>query len=157
MPINIYDTLLILDGIGVPLYSARNLTQTLDLIPAMAGGSGSLLRRSVRGKMIDLTYQQFQLYGSKITCTDVNAPAFDGIWPGTRVTVYCVKELCYPIGGHPSRPAVSGSERTEGHFIWYRPILDMIVTTFSPGSFVEWQHENSWSLELEERESALSS
>lgn len=145
-----YDTLLIMDGIGIPLYSARNLTQTLSLIPPMSGGSGTLLRRSVRGKMIDLTYQQFQLYGTKITCTDRRAPALSGVWPGKLVTIHCVTELCYPIGDHAQRPSVSGSERIEDHFIFYRPVLEMIVTNFQPNQHQEWEQNVVWELDAEE-------
>ncbi len=149
---NTYDTLLIMDELGIPLYSARNLTQSLFLIPGMASGSGSIIRRTVNGKLIDLTYSQFRQYGTKITCTDRRAPALDGIFPGQPVTIHCVTELCYPIGSHPSRNSVSGSERTEGHFIFYRPVLKMMITTFSPNTMAEWQQDVTWELTAEEVE-----
>jgi hypothetical protein len=45
--------------------------------------------------------------------------------------VECVAELSYPTGGSPARPVVSGSTRTQGGFVFYRPQLQMRVTGFS--------------------------
>ncbi len=147
-----YDTLLVIESLGIPLYSARNLTQTLYLISGIAGGAGSILRRTVNGKLVDLSYPQFRQYGTKITCTDRRAPALDGIWPGQPVTIHCVTELCYPIGGAPARESVSGSERTEDHFIFYRPVLEMMITAFSPNQMTEWHQDVTWEITAEEIE-----
>jgi hypothetical protein len=43
--------------------------------------------------------------------------------------VECVAELSYPTG--PARPVVSGSTRTQGGFVFYRPQLQMLVPGFS--------------------------
>jgi hypothetical protein len=139
-----HNTLLILDAIGVPLYSARGLKQTLSFID-----SAKQLRRTINGVMVDLSRPQFRLYKSTITCTDIEAPAFDGLTVGTLVQVSCVCELVYPSAGTANRTAVSGSERTIGNFISYRPVLNMIVTDFQQG-FAEWPHDNDWTLDLEE-------
>jgi hypothetical protein len=133
------DTLLVLAGIGVPDYSARGLTQTLEPIEASTS-----LRRTVNGALVDWSYAQFRKYKSTISCQDQEPPAVDGVWPGHVVTVDCVAELSYPVGGSPSRPVVPGSARTEGAFTFYRPRLQMLVTGFSVsrdeyGAAVQWQ------------------
>jgi hypothetical protein len=148
------DTLLILDGIGVPLYSARGLTQTLSLIPAIGGGSGGgqnpLLRRTINGVLDDLSAPQFRKYATKITCTDQEAPAFDGVFPGMVVTIWCVVELAYPQSGSPSRPVVSGSARSQGGFNIYRPIIVCRVKDLSTLKD-EWGASVGWELYGEEQ------
>ncbi len=146
------DTILFMDTVGVPLYSARGqIIQTLYLIQGIGAGAGSLIRRSGNGKAINLTRPQFRLYGSKITASGVMRPlAFDGIWPGQLVTVNCIGELCYPVGGTPARTVLSGSDREENGFVFYRPVLDMIITTFDPNTVDEWPDTISWSMTLEE-------
>ena len=132
--------LLTLAGVGVPPYSARGLTQTLEPIEASAQ-----LRRTVNGALVDLSYEAFRKYKSTIACQDQEPPAVDGVWPGRVVTVDCVAELCFATAGNsPARPAVDDSERVEGAFTFYRPILTMRVTGFSVtrdeyGSGVSWQ------------------
>lgn len=138
------ETLLILSGIGVPLYSARGLSQTLEPIGASAN-----LRRTVNGNLRDLSFEPFRKYTSKISCTDQRAPAIDGIFPGMAVEVHCVQELCYPLSGSPQRSSVSGSERVEGDFVHYRPILSMLVISITAVTD-EWNAEVGWELELEE-------
>ena len=135
-----YDTRLTLSGIGVPPYSARGLTQTLEPIDASAQ-----LRRTVNGALIDLSYEPFRKYKSTISCEDQEPPAIDGVWPGQIVTVACVAELCFvTAGGSPARLPVERSERTEGVFTFYRPMLTMRVIGFQVsrdeyGSSVNWQ------------------
>src|SRR4029078_6450006 len=106
------DTLLVLSGIGVPDYSARGLSQTLEPIE----GSASL-RRTINGALKDLSFAQFRKYKSTISCQDQEPPAVDGVWRARLVTVDCVVELSYPAGGTPARPVVTGSTRTEGTFV----------------------------------------
>ena len=139
------ETLLVISGPGVPPYSARGLTQTLDPISA-----ASVIRRTVNGALIDLSPPQMRKYKSTISCTDMNAPALDGIWPGMVLTIDCVPELGYPTaGGTPQRDAVAGSERTAGAWTYYRPRLDMVVMNYS-ASTNEYGAAVDWSLELEE-------
>lgn len=138
-------TLLVLDGMGVPLYSARGLTQTLTPISA-----ANNVRRTVNGGTIDLSYEQFRKYSSKISCTDHRTPAIDGIWPGMEVTIACVAELAYASSATPQRTAVSGSERIEHGFTFYRPVLDMVVLGYETQTD-EYGATISWSLDLEER------
>lgn len=105
-----------LSGIGIPDYSARGLTQTLEPIEAAAS-----LRRTINGALKDLSFAQFRKYKSTISCQDQEPPALDGVWPGRVVTVDCVAQLSYPVDGSPARPMVAGSGRTEGAFAIYRP------------------------------------
>jgi hypothetical protein len=138
------DTLLVLTGIGIPDYSARGLSQTLQPINAAAQA-----RRTINGGLVDLSFDQFRKYQSSISCSDQQAPAIDGIMPGAMVTVECVSELCYPTGGTPSRTAVPGSTRVVGAFTFYRPILSMMVMQYNTqtdeyGAVIQWQ------LDLEE-------
>jgi hypothetical protein len=139
------ETVLTLSGVGVPPWSARGLTQTLEPIDAAAQ-----LRRTVNGALRDLGYAPFRKYRSTISCADQEPPAVDGVWPGRSVTVACVAELSFlTSSGSPSRPVVAGSERTEGDFTLYRPHLTMLVTEFSI-SRDEYNATVSWQLQLEE-------
>ena len=138
------DSMLVLSGIGVPSYSARGLTQTLQ--PIEAAGSQ---RRTVNGTLVDLSQAQFRKYRSTIRCSDQQAPALDDVWPGKVVTVSCITELCCPSTDTPAKPAVSGSQRSEGSFIFYRPQLVMQVVGFTMEKD-EYGAATNWTLELEE-------
>jgi hypothetical protein len=138
------NTWLVLSSMGVPLYSARGLSQTLEPID----GSKSM-RRSINGILTDVSHDQFRKYKSKISCTDQRSPAFDGIWPGMTVVVDCIAYLSYPTTGSPQRTVVAGSSFTEGTFTFYRPRLTMMVTTNSAQTD-EWDANVPWELELEE-------
>lgn len=138
-------TLLVLTGMGVPPYSARGITQHLEPISGAAQ-----LFRSVNGVAMDFSAPQFRKYKTSITCDDQQAPALNGVWPGKVVTVECVCELAYlTAGGVPERPVVSGSERVEGDFTYYRPILDIMITAFNADN-AEWAAGVAWTLEGEE-------
>jgi hypothetical protein len=128
------------------LYQARNLTQTLEVID-----KAMQQERTINGVLTDVSNPAFRKYSSKITCTDINAPPLDDVWPGMTVTVWCTAYLCYPTGrvGSPARPEVSGSQYTLGHFTFYRPILTMLVGPLNEG-FEEWRSDFTWSLSLEE-------
>jgi hypothetical protein len=140
-------TVLVLTLIGLPPYSARGLTQTLEPIDA-----AKQQRRTVNGTLMDLSVNQFHKFKSTISGNDQDPPALDAVMPGKVITVDCITELCYDATyiGSPSRPPVSGSERTEQYpFIFYRPVLDMMVTAFQIERD-EWGAQVSWSLNLEE-------
>jgi hypothetical protein len=130
----------------VTLYSARGLTQTLKPIEAAVN-----ISRSINGNVMDLTYEQFRKYQSDITCTDVEAPAIDGLWPGMFVTVDCTCELAYvTAGGSPSRTVVPGSTpRVEGNFTHYRPRLLMTIVEVDLGH-AEYPADYAWKLALVE-------
>lgn len=141
------DTLLTISAWGQTLYQARNLIQTLSVIK-----EAFQQQRSVNGTLVDLSNPIFRKYESKITCTDVNAPPLDGFWPGMIVTVDCACSLCYPVGnpGSPARPEVSGSSYQEGNFVFYRPVLTMVVGPISE-HFEEWKADVQWELNLAEQ------
>lgn len=138
------ETILDLDLIAIPNGASRGITQTLDPIEA-----ASALRRTVNGGLVSIGSPQFQKYKSTVSCTDQVPPALDGVWPGQVLTVLCVAELCYSNSGSPTRDTVSGSERTEGDFTWYRPQLSMMVRNFTT-STNEFGAVVGWSLDLEE-------
>jgi hypothetical protein len=138
-------TLLVLSVGGVPLYSARDLEQTLEPIKASRS-----YRRTINGVLVDLSVTKFHKYESKIRCSDVEAPALDGVMPGMTLTVDCVAELVFKTaGGAPSRTVVPGSTRTVGAYTIYRPRLTMMVTQLDQ-RLAEYDHETRWTLELEE-------
>lgn len=139
------ETLLVLSGEGIAPYSARGLSQTLSPI-----GAGSYARRTVNGELVDLSSTELRKYSSTISGSDVEAPAFDDMWPGMILTVDCVYELCYKTsGGTPGRTVVSGSSRVEGNYTYYRPQMTMMVVNWSADKD-EYGHVTSWSLDLEE-------
>ncbi len=140
------DTLLTITGLGGFQYQARNLTQTLDPIPQIKQQV-----RTINAVMIDISNPAFRKYLSKITCTDVDAPPLDNLWPGMTVTVDCAVELVYLSGnpGSPFKPESSGSSYVQGHYTHYRPRLVMMVTDLKR-TFDEWKHDNGWELDLEE-------
>ncbi|PSJ55759.1 hypothetical protein [Pseudaminobacter soli (ex Li et al. 2025)] len=142
-------TLLRLSPISVPPYSARGISQTLGPID-----SASAMRRTVNGKLIDLSFAGFRKFRSSITCTDQQHPALSGVWPGMELVVDCVAELSYlTAGGAPARPLASTTDdeaiRVEGAFTFYRPRLVMLVADYSI-STDEWGAEVGWSLDLAE-------
>lgn len=138
-------TLLVLSVGGVPLYSARGLDQTLQPIDA-----AHVTRRTINGILVDLSVDRFHKYASKISCSDVEAPAMDGIMPGMTLTVDCVAELVFPTAsGSPTRTVIAGSARTVGAHTIYRPRLDMMVVGFNQ-SISEYARTVQWDLDLEE-------
>lgn len=142
-------TLLRLDPIGVPPYSARGIRQTLGPVDGAAQ-----LARTVNGELIDLADDGFRKYRSNITCTDQQMPALDGVWPGMELTVDCIIEKAYlTSGGSPDREVAGTTDdpatRTEGDFTFYRPRLQMRVVDYRE-DFDEWGAECNWSLDLEE-------
>lgn len=138
-------TLLRISGVGMSPYAARGLTQTLNPIEQAKD-----LRRTINGELIDFSVEQFRKYASVIGGNDHRPLGVTGIWPGRNVQVECVAELYYvTAGGSAERPLVTGSERTEGPYTYYRPVLNMRVVDFNQ-SFDEWDAQVSWSLTLEE-------
>ena len=136
-------TLLVISVMGVPKYSARNLTQTYEIIEQQKD-----LDRTINGQLVDLSLDRFKKIGTEITCKDQQAPALNGIWVGQIVEVSCVFELAYPTsGGSPMRTVVSGSSHVIGDYTYYRPKLTMRVADISMGN-EEYAHEYSWRMKL---------
>jgi hypothetical protein len=138
------DTILTLEGMGIPRYSARGLSQTLEPIDAAAH-----IERTVNGELIDFGYDPFKKYKTSISGSDQRPPAVDGVWPGKIITVDCIPELAAMASLPPVRPVVEGSERTEEGFMFYRPRLVMMVMQFSTDTD-EWGATVGWTLQAEE-------
>jgi len=148
MPIEVVDnnfTLLVMTPTGVPLYSARGLTQSLT--PCTDAKPTPL--RTINGEMRFVGGSQMRKYDSVITCTDQNAPPFSGLWPGDIVTVQCVAELSYLTDtGSPERTVVRS--RTVGAFTLYCPEIQFMVVDFNQ-SFQEYAADHQWQLTLTEK------
>lgn len=138
-------TLLVLSGMGLPEWSARQLKQTFR--PIRQTGQQF---RTINGELIDLSETQFQKYKSTITSNDMQHASLDGVFPGQTLVVDCIFELAYDgNSGGPDRAIVPGSEREEGGFSFYRPRMTMMVMDFRSNTD-EWGAQVSWRLELEE-------
>jgi hypothetical protein len=132
---------------GVNPFSARGLTGTLAPI-ALAQGDDKLAR-TVNGTLISLAAPQMRKYRLEVGGDDQAPPALDGLWVGMAVAVDAHVELAYLTGGTPGRSAVTGSERVEGDYTYYRPHFDMLIVELQ-FERKEWQAAVSWSLVLEE-------
>jgi len=161
-------------GVGFPLLSCRDATQTLT--PIRHGE----MRRSVNGELCYVGTNRHHKYQSRIRCADQNLPAIQQVWVGAIVEVDCISPLweSFPLGDEEttqklSRPLVEGSllvkhtDNTPVDFQWedgiltlpegegktvmvsYRPCLKMRITSFDFKE-VEWQEERGWQLGLEE-------
>lgn len=150
-------TILRLTGMGVPPYSARGLTQTLQPIDAAA-----VLRRTINGTLLDLSDSAFRKFASTISGSDVAPPACDGVWPGKVLTVDCIPRLSLldPATGTTtetiteltallSRTPVPSTIVQANGFITYRPRLTLMVTGYTQ-SAEEWTAGVTWSMTLEE-------
>jgi hypothetical protein len=130
---------------GVTDYSVRGLTQSLRHIDEAVK-----MRRTVRGDLRDISRTEFRKYASTITCRDQDVPALSGIWPGMIINVSCIVELCFEtVTGGMERTPVSGSERVEGDYTFYRPRLRMMIVSYSVDKD-EWNATVGWTLELQE-------
>lgn len=152
--IDVEGTILTISGIDFPPWSARGLKQKLEVV-----GESKQLQRTVDGEMDDLSTSQFRKYRSTISCTDVDVPAIDGLFPGQEVVVDCIVELSYMEPGTPpedepgesaARPVVPGSVIVANGFVRYRPRLTMLVEDISIQRN-EWQAETNWSVDLVEK------
>jgi hypothetical protein len=133
---------------GVTPYSARGLKGTLSPIDAAKGSDK--LRRTVNGTLIDISAPQMRKYQLEVAGSDQAPPALDGVWVGMEVLVDCHVELAYlTAGGSAGRSPVTGSERVEGNYTYYRPQLSMRVVELEIERS-EWEASVNWSLMLEE-------
>lgn len=134
------------DGKDVlPFYSARGGIQTMGVI-----GAAKVQRRTVNFQLVNLALSRARKYTSTLSANDIRPPSRDDVWPGKVVTVGCAYLLCYPtVGGVPSRDVVSGSQKVEGNFTFYRPVLTMMIGE-PQGKFDEWKAGYDWSLPMEE-------
>lgn len=137
------DTLLEID-FGIAPESARGINESLQL---ESGATNQ--RRTVNGTLRNLASESFRKYLIQLDCNDLQPPAFGNVWPGQIVTVKCITELSYAIGGTPDRDAVSGSVRVRNGFVYYRPQLTAMVDSFDIKTD-EWGGRVGWTLKLAE-------
>ncbi len=133
-------------------FSARGLTQTLELIKGTSGGGnplGTQLRYDCNYNLVDLTDVKSRKYLSTVSCRDAETPALDDVWIGTICEVACVYELSYPAGATQQRLDVSGSLYLENGVYHYRPLLTMMVVD-PKGSFQEYTGVYAWQILLAE-------
>ena len=164
---------LIIDGVGFPRLSSRDVTQTLSPIPQ------GEMRRSVNGELCYVGTKYHHKYQSTVVCSDQNLPGLQQIWVGAIVDVQCVSTLWETLtlgsqtGQKLSRAAVPGSLKIvdeegtpldytyeEGHLmlplgedkkalVAYRPALEMRIKAFDFKE-AEWEEGSQWRLFLEE-------
>jgi hypothetical protein len=133
---------------SVPLYASRGLTGTLRPID-MAQGADKLAR-TVNGTLIDISAPQMRKYQLEASGSDMEPPAFDGLWPGMEVEIDCHVELAYlTVTGPPSRTAVPGSAHVRGDYTFYAPSFLMRISELQVET-AEWDATYSWSLVAEE-------
>ncbi len=157
-------------GEALPLFSARECTQTLTLTPQDS------LRRTINGHLVSIGNKAHRKFHSTVACKDKIPPAFGELWTGTLVKVGCLQSLTQTVpqgSGHIllERDAVSvylydekgsfwpvkkGENRLialppnfPGGFLTYRPLLRMVVKNYCLETD-EWGLSVGWSLELEE-------
>lgn len=146
------ETVFVMSGPGLPPYSSRGITQTLEPIEA-----AGVFARTVNGKLINLAPAQFALFRTTVSCKDVEAPAFNGLKKGDHITMDCAVELGYHTGSDsPSRPVVAGSSRVVGNYTYYRPEITVVITNWTC-SRDEYGHITEYQFEGEEFEYVSSS
>jgi hypothetical protein len=86
-----------------------------------------------------------------LTCTDQEAPALAGIWPGKAFVFHSIATLSYPTAepAKKERDSVPDSEYVVGDFTFYRPILNLVVYSWQTG-IEEYGREINWKLEAQE-------
>lgn len=133
--------------IGIPPYSTDEIEVEFGPIP-----QATYQRRDLNGKLHNLASSTSKLYRLVVTGSSVAPPAFASLWPGDILTVHVPRELCRETTSDDlNRSAVPGSEYTEEGFSFYRPLLTMMVVSWS-SSLIERTVEEGYQLELEELE-----
>jgi len=154
------NTELSIEGLDLPPYAQRGLVQSLTMIDQAKSA-----RRTLNGSLLNVADSQFRKYISSISNGSVEAtqpPAFDLMYPGQILTVNCIVELCQRLTSTEmdteselsteawlGREAVEGSIRYEDGYVFFRPVLEMMLKDFS-FELDEWKSIISWNLELEE-------
>jgi hypothetical protein len=139
------ETVLNIDLIGFPPGSCRGVQMTLKLIQEAAS-----FRRTVNYTLKNTAPELAKKYAVEMTCTDTNAPALNGIFPGTEIVIDCVSEINRLTAGAAAlRAVVPGSEYTVGDFTISRPRLNMTVTDFQLDT-TETDGTVGWRLTAEE-------
>jgi hypothetical protein len=148
-------SVLSINGIDLPPFSARGITQSLEPIE-----QATYMERTIDGELDDLSLPQFRKYRSTIRGVTPHTPALDGVWPGQEVVVDCIKELSYRVpegedaeetlGDNAERTPVPDSIRILAGFVRYRPRLTMLLRSIRTER-EEWGGPESWTLDFEEK------
>lgn len=164
------ETVLKLGDLVIPVGSGRGISQSIKPI------DNGDLRRTVNGKLIDMTREQNRKFESQITATDMATPTFAGVWKGSEIEVECIAKLRqyaspasavmtlirtpvpgsifgFTATGEKLQPeSVDDLEITFASpvvFVAYRPILLMMVIATSWDDD-EYAAEEAWTIDLEE-------
>lgn len=143
-----YETLLTIAGVPLPQASARGIRQTLAEIE-QAGNFRRTANLELRNVAPIAARRKFK---TTISCDDINAPMWDGLYKGLVVSyIDCVEELYYlTSGGVPFKTVVSGSVRVVGSVTFYRPrLLNCMITEISVDGD-EYAASRGWSISAEE-------
>jgi hypothetical protein len=138
------DSNLTISAFGLLFYQGRDLTQSYGLLEAASDQD-----RDVNYGLVDCSNPAARQYTTKITCTDRRPPPFGNIYPGLKVVVSCAVPWCVTEGVTPDREYVCGSEFFENGFMFFLPLLYMMVRTVS-WQGKEWRADIGWSISLEE-------
>lgn len=142
-----YETLLSIDGVTLPIASARGIRQT---IAPLAGNFRRTVNMELRNIAPAAGRSKFR---TTISCDDINAPMWDGLYHGLVVGyIDCIEELYFQtIGGVPLKTVVSGSLRVVGSITFYRPrLLNCMITDINVDG-EEYAASRGWSITAEER------
>lgn len=143
MPIPV-NSILRLEGIGVPPYASRGLTEQIQIIET------DDVVRTINGELVDWGFEQAHKYQLTITGNDMRPPACAGVWKGKVVTVHAISHLGYDtLTGAPERSVVPGSEIIESGFTYYRPVLEMMVMDWTCTTH-EYDAQADWQMVLQE-------
>lgn len=166
------DSVLTINGLGLPLFSARGCRQELVPIP------NGHFRKTVNGDLCFIKLSDRQRYKTIIKCKDVNVPAFGNFRIGSIVKIDCIQSIWQNIeAGTQSieliRDFVDGSvlvinengqdvpfslngkkielksQNDSNLFVSFRPSLQMLITHFV-AECNEWDLTHEWRLEAEE-------
>lgn len=164
------ETDLILGDLIIPVGAGRGITQTLSFV------NNGDLRRTVNGKLVDVTRKENRKYVSTVSCTDMDAPSISEIWRGEVLDVSFIVKLSQAVSPPSqnvtiSREAVAGSIQgfdTDGlpvpidsitgqdiefeadvALVSYNPLLEMMVVDVSVNTD-EYDAQVGWSIQLEE-------
>ncbi len=164
------ETLLKIEGIEFPAFSARGCQQNLSIV-----SEADLFQRTINGELLFLGDEGGAKYTSTLTCQDKDIPALAHLSRGAVVKVSCIQTLTQPLKAGkatPIRSVVDGSLACfdikgrkipfkvskggvvdsgaihEG-YVRFRPILTMRIINFH-FKIDEWGAKVGWTLELEE-------
>lgn len=136
---------LVISGDGVPPYSVRGLDITLAPIES------AVPERTVNGGLVNLAPPEFRKYRLTLGCTDVDPPAFAGMWPGSVLSVIAPEWVGYKTAtGSPPAGRTVANWYESGDYTFVT--LDLLMMVMGP-----WEQTRNeaagttrWQIVLEE-------